>query len=123
MGCRADLRARGEDGDSGAGGGEGVVAAGAGDDAGGDLCAVQGVCGGDCPKGDDGGGADDSLGRSDCDEHGQRLCTARRSEAMREVFSKETVFVRGGGSIPIVGDFVRELGIPTVMMGFGSAGR
>jgi acetylornithine deacetylase/succinyl-diaminopimelate desuccinylase-like protein len=39
--------------------------------------------------------------------------------AMHEVFGKETVFVRGGGSIPIVGDFVRELKIPTVMMGFG----
>ncbi len=39
--------------------------------------------------------------------------------AMAEVFGKETVFVRGGGSIPIVGDFVRELGIPTVLMGFG----
>jgi acetylornithine deacetylase/succinyl-diaminopimelate desuccinylase-like protein len=39
--------------------------------------------------------------------------------AMREVFGKETVFVRGGGSIPIVGDFVRELKVPTVMMGFG----
>ncbi len=39
--------------------------------------------------------------------------------AMGEVFGKETVFVRGGGSIPIVGDFVRELGIPTVLMGFG----
>lgn len=39
--------------------------------------------------------------------------------AMAEVFHKETVFVRGGGSIPIVGDFVRELGIPTVLMGFG----
>ncbi len=41
------------------------------------------------------------------------------TEAMRTVFGKETVFVRGGGSIPIVGDFVRELGIPTVLMGFG----
>jgi acetylornithine deacetylase/succinyl-diaminopimelate desuccinylase-like protein len=39
--------------------------------------------------------------------------------AMREVFGKETVFVRGGGSIPIVGDFVRELKVPTLMMGFG----
>ncbi len=39
--------------------------------------------------------------------------------AMAEVFGKETVFVRGGGSIPIVGDFVRELNIPTVLMGFG----
>ncbi len=41
------------------------------------------------------------------------------TEAMREVWGKETVFVRGGGSIPIVGDFVRELGMPTVLMGFG----
>lgn len=39
--------------------------------------------------------------------------------AMREVFATDTVFVRGGGSIPIVGDFVRELKIPTLMMGFG----
>jgi acetylornithine deacetylase/succinyl-diaminopimelate desuccinylase-like protein len=39
--------------------------------------------------------------------------------AMHAVFGAETVFVRGGGSIPIVGDFVRELKIPTVMMGFG----
>jgi acetylornithine deacetylase/succinyl-diaminopimelate desuccinylase-like protein len=41
------------------------------------------------------------------------------TKAMREVFGKDTVFVRGGGSIPIVGDFVRELKIPTVLMGFG----
>jgi acetylornithine deacetylase/succinyl-diaminopimelate desuccinylase-like protein len=40
-------------------------------------------------------------------------------KAMAEVFHKETVFIRSGGSIPIVGDFVRELGIPTVLMGFG----
>ena len=39
--------------------------------------------------------------------------------AMKQVWGKDTVYVRGGGSIPIVGDFVRELGIPTVMMGFG----
>jgi acetylornithine deacetylase/succinyl-diaminopimelate desuccinylase-like protein len=39
--------------------------------------------------------------------------------AMREVFGKDTVFVRGGGSIPIVGDIERHLKIPTVMMGFG----
>jgi len=40
-------------------------------------------------------------------------------KAMAEVFHKDTVFIRSGGSIPIVGDFVRELGIPTVLMGFG----
>jgi acetylornithine deacetylase/succinyl-diaminopimelate desuccinylase-like protein len=41
------------------------------------------------------------------------------TEAMREVFGKETVFIRSGGSIPIVGDMERHLKIPTVMMGFG----
>src|SRR6201987_5812592 len=41
------------------------------------------------------------------------------TEAMHAVFGKEPVFVGGGGSIPIVGDFVRELKTPTVMMGFG----
>jgi acetylornithine deacetylase/succinyl-diaminopimelate desuccinylase-like protein len=40
-------------------------------------------------------------------------------EAMHEVFATDTVFVRGGGSIPIVGDFIRELSLPTLMMGFG----
>ena len=41
------------------------------------------------------------------------------TEAMKEVFGKDTVFVRSGGSIPIVGDFDKHLGIPSVMMGFG----
>jgi acetylornithine deacetylase/succinyl-diaminopimelate desuccinylase-like protein len=41
------------------------------------------------------------------------------TEAMHEVFGKETVFVRCGGTIPIVGDFERNLKIPSVMMGFG----
>ncbi|HEX4019635.1 MAG TPA: dipeptidase [Acidobacteriaceae bacterium] len=39
--------------------------------------------------------------------------------ALHTVFGKETVFIRSGGSIPIVGDFERHLKIPTVMMGFG----
>jgi acetylornithine deacetylase/succinyl-diaminopimelate desuccinylase-like protein len=38
---------------------------------------------------------------------------------LRQVFGRETVFVRGGGSIPIVADFEHHLKIPTVMMGFG----
>ena len=41
------------------------------------------------------------------------------TEAMHQVFRKETVFIRSGGSIPIVGDFERHLKVPTVMMGFG----
>lgn len=39
--------------------------------------------------------------------------------AMTEVFGRETVFIRTGGSIPIVNLFAEELGIPSVMMGFG----
>ncbi|ADV83334.1 dipeptidase [Terriglobus saanensis] len=41
------------------------------------------------------------------------------TDAMQSVFGKDTVFVRSGGSIPIVGDFERHLKIPTLMMGFG----
>ena len=41
------------------------------------------------------------------------------ARAFGEVFGKPTVFIRSGGSIPIVGDFANHLGIPTVMMGFG----
>jgi acetylornithine deacetylase/succinyl-diaminopimelate desuccinylase-like protein len=41
------------------------------------------------------------------------------TRAMQQVFGKETVFIRSGGSIPIVGDFERHLKTPTVMMGFG----
>jgi acetylornithine deacetylase/succinyl-diaminopimelate desuccinylase-like protein len=36
-----------------------------------------------------------------------------------EVFARPTVYIRSGGSVPIVGDFAQSLGIPTVMMGFG----
>ena len=32
---------------------------------------------------------------------------------------RPTVFVRSGGSIPIVGEFKKFLGIPTILMGFG----
>ena len=39
--------------------------------------------------------------------------------AMKEVFNKDTVFIRSGGSIPIVADFEKHLKIPSVMMGFG----
>jgi acetylornithine deacetylase/succinyl-diaminopimelate desuccinylase-like protein len=41
------------------------------------------------------------------------------TEALHEVFRKDTVFIRSGGSIPIVADFKNVLGIPTVMMGMG----
>ena len=39
--------------------------------------------------------------------------------ALRQVWAVEPVFVRSGGSIPVVGEVARGLGIPSVMMGFG----
>jgi acetylornithine deacetylase/succinyl-diaminopimelate desuccinylase-like protein len=41
------------------------------------------------------------------------------AQAMEQVFGNQTVYVRCGGSIPIVGLFAEKLGIPSVMMGFG----
>jgi acetylornithine deacetylase/succinyl-diaminopimelate desuccinylase-like protein len=41
------------------------------------------------------------------------------SRAMEETFGKKPVPTRGGGSIPIVALFEQELGLKTVLMGFG----
>jgi acetylornithine deacetylase/succinyl-diaminopimelate desuccinylase-like protein len=41
------------------------------------------------------------------------------AKAFSDVLGRETVFIRSGGSIPIVGDFKKHLGIPTILMGFG----
>jgi acetylornithine deacetylase/succinyl-diaminopimelate desuccinylase-like protein len=41
------------------------------------------------------------------------------AQAFSEMLGKPTVFTRSGGSIPVVGDFARHLGIPTILMGFG----
>jgi acetylornithine deacetylase/succinyl-diaminopimelate desuccinylase-like protein len=41
------------------------------------------------------------------------------ASALERVFDRKTVFVRSGGSIPVVGLFDRHLGIPSVLMGFG----
>jgi acetylornithine deacetylase/succinyl-diaminopimelate desuccinylase-like protein len=41
------------------------------------------------------------------------------AQAFGDVFGKQTVFIRSGGSIPIVGDFATHLAIPTILMGFG----
>ena len=45
------------------------------------------------------------------------ITTAAR--ALGEVWGSETVFIRSGGSIPVVGDFQEHLGIPTALMGYG----
>lgn len=41
------------------------------------------------------------------------------AKAFSEMLGKPTVFIRSGGSIPIVGEFAAHLGVPTVLMGFG----
>ena len=41
------------------------------------------------------------------------------ARAFADVLGRPTVFIRSGGSIPIVGDFAAHLGIPTILMGFG----
>lgn len=41
------------------------------------------------------------------------------SKAMEETFGKKPIPTRGGGSIPIVALFERELGLKSVLMGFG----
>ncbi|TAG00654.1 MAG: dipeptidase [Cytophagia bacterium] len=41
------------------------------------------------------------------------------SNAMQETFGKKPIPTRGGGSIPIVAMFEKELGLKTILMGFG----
>ncbi len=41
------------------------------------------------------------------------------AKAFSEVLGQPTVFIRSGGSIPIVGEFAEHLGVPSVLMGFG----
>lgn len=41
------------------------------------------------------------------------------AQAYTEVFGREPVFVRAGGSIPVVTMFQELLGIETVLLGFG----
>jgi acetylornithine deacetylase/succinyl-diaminopimelate desuccinylase-like protein len=41
------------------------------------------------------------------------------AKAFTDILNRPTVFIRSGGSIPIVGDFARHLHIPTILMGFG----
>jgi acetylornithine deacetylase/succinyl-diaminopimelate desuccinylase-like protein len=39
--------------------------------------------------------------------------------AMNQTFDRDTVFIRNGGSIPIVAEFQQRLGLDSVLMGFG----
>ena len=44
------------------------------------------------------------------------------ASAYQRVFARTPTWVRSGGSIPVVSEFKRVLGIPTVLMGFASPG-
>ena len=41
------------------------------------------------------------------------------SQAYTKVFDKEPFAVKDGGSIPIIAQFEKELGVKTILMGFG----
>jgi acetylornithine deacetylase/succinyl-diaminopimelate desuccinylase-like protein len=41
------------------------------------------------------------------------------AQAFSDMLGKPTVLTRNGGSIPVVGDFARHLGMPSILMGFG----
>lgn len=43
----------------------------------------------------------------------------KAAQALEQTFGTKTVYMRSGGSIPIVGLFRQHLGIPSVLMGFG----
>jgi acetylornithine deacetylase/succinyl-diaminopimelate desuccinylase-like protein len=43
------------------------------------------------------------------------------SRAMEEAFGKKTIFIREGGSIPVVSVFSKRLKVPSVLMGMGLA--
>jgi len=118
MGCRAGLCGGSEDGDSGEGVGEGFHASGAEPGRGGHPEALHGVR------------QETNAQRDRAQDQGLEQGTGigggtdnryikAATEALHDTFKKETVFIRCGGSIPIVTDFQDELKIPSVMMGFG----
>ncbi len=41
------------------------------------------------------------------------------TRALAEIFGKDAIFMRSGGSIPIVSLFGKVLGVPSILMGFG----
>ena len=43
----------------------------------------------------------------------------KAAQALEEVFGCKAVYIRCGGSVPVVGDIATHLGIPSAMMGFG----
>lgn len=44
---------------------------------------------------------------------------AQAAKVLAECFGKATVYMRSGGSIPVVGLFQEALGVPSIMVGFG----
>ena len=70
------------------------------------------------PEGRDGGVQGVPQRRPVAGGSGEPLCPSG-GRGHDKVFGKETVYIRSGGSIPIVGLFDMHLKIPSVMMGFG----
>jgi acetylornithine deacetylase/succinyl-diaminopimelate desuccinylase-like protein len=52
----------------------------------------------------------------------RHLAMHAAATAYRRVFGREPVWLRSGGSIPVVSEFQRLFAIPTVLMGFASPG-
>jgi acetylornithine deacetylase/succinyl-diaminopimelate desuccinylase-like protein len=46
--------------------------------------------------------------------------TTAAADSLREVFGKEPLYERGGGSIPAAATFSKELGVPVVLLGFAN---
>ncbi|MCA9180547.1 MAG: dipeptidase [Planctomycetales bacterium] len=41
------------------------------------------------------------------------------SQALREVYNREVVYDRSGGTIPVIGQFLKHLGLNSILLGFG----
>ena len=100
------------------GDGEDFVSVGSGDGAACDFCLVQEVC-----RVVDAAGIELQVRLIHSGDpiviSTDNAYIGSATRALQKVWGRETVFIRSGGSVPIVGDFERHLKIPTVMMGFG----
>ena len=87
-----------------------------------DVCEVQEVCGGDLSGGNSGEGDADSLGRTDCGEHGQRVCARGYGGDGRGVWQGDGVCSRGRVD-PDCGGFCARVGHTDGDDGVWAAGR
>ena len=109
---------RREDGDSGAGSGEDQHAAGSGSTVDESTEQMKAAVKAACPRGITAELKVLHSGEPSLTNPDNPFIHAA-AEALEQTFGQKTVYIRSGGSIPIVGVFDRYLGIPSVMMGFG----